>query len=37
MIAGIQAEYQSDVGSTKDTTYLALSGKLWDVFCEYFF
>ena len=36
MIAGIQAEYQSDVGSTKDTTYLALTGELWDVFCEYF-
>ena len=36
MIAGIQAEYQSDVGCTKDTTYLALTGELWDVFCEYF-
>ena len=29
-------EYQSDVGSAKDTPYLALSGELWGVFCEYF-
>ena len=28
--------YQSDAGCTKDTTYLALTGKLWDVFDEYF-
>ena len=27
-----QAEYQSDVGSTKDTPYLALTGELRDVF-----
>ena len=37
MIAGTQAEYQSDAESTKDTPYLALTGELWDVFCEYFF
>ena len=30
-----EAEYQSDAGSTKDTTYLPLTGELWDVFCEY--
>ena len=35
MIAGIQAECQSDAGSTKDTPYLALTGELWGVFCEY--
>ena len=27
MIAGIQAEYQSDAGSTKDISYLAPMGK----------
>ena len=37
MIAGTQAEYESDAGSTKDTPYLALTGELWGVFCEYFF
>ena len=36
MIAGTEAEYQSDAGSTKDTPYLALTGELWGVFCEYF-
>ena len=36
MIAGIQAEYQSDAGAIKDTPYLALKGELWGVFCEYF-
>ena len=36
MIAGIQAEYQSNARSTKDTPYLTLLGELWDVFCEYF-
>ena len=36
MIAGTQAEYQSDAEYTKDTPYLALMGELWDVFCEYF-
>ena len=34
-IAGIEAEYQSDAGSTNDTLYLALMGELWGVFCEY--
>ena len=36
MIAGTQEDYQSDTGSTKDTPYLALTGELWGVFCEYF-
>ena len=35
MITGTGAEYQSDAGSTKDTPYLALTGELWGVFCEY--
>ena len=35
MIIGTDAEYQSDVGSTKDNLYLALMGELWGVFCEY--
>ena len=35
MITGTEAEYQSDVGYTKETPYLALAGELWDVFCEY--
>ena len=35
MITGIEAEYQSDAGSAKDTTYLALTGELWRVFLEY--
>ena len=33
--AETQAEYQSDAWSTKDTPYLALTGELWGVFCEY--
>ena len=28
------AEHQSDSELTKDTTYLALTGKLWGVYCE---
>ena len=36
MIAGTQGEYQSDAGSTKDTPYLSLTGKLWGVFHELF-
>ena len=36
MIAGIQAEYQTDAGSTNDTPYLALTGELLGVFCDYF-
>ena len=32
MIIEIEAEYQSDAGTTKD---LALTGDLWGVFCEY--
>ena len=36
MIAETQAEYQSDAGSTKDAPYLALTGEIWGVFCEYF-
>ena len=35
MIVGAHAEYQSDAGFTKDTPYLALTGKLLGVFCEY--
>ena len=35
MITGIVAEYQSEAESTKDTPYLAQSGELWGVFCEY--
>ena len=35
MIIEIVAEYQSDAGTTKDTPYLALTGELWGVFCEY--
>ena len=35
MIIEIEAEYQSDAGTTKDTPYLALTGELWGVFCEY--
>ena len=30
----MKAEYKSDTESTKDTPYLALTGKLWRVFCE---
>ena len=35
MITGIEAEYQSDSGSTKDTPYLALTGELSGSFCDY--
>ena len=35
MIIEIEAEYQSDAGTTKDTPYLALTGELWGVFSEY--
>ena len=35
MIIEIESEYQSDAGTTKDTPYLALTGELWGVFCEY--
>ena len=35
MITGSEAEYQSDAESTKDTSYLILTGELWGVFCEY--
>ena len=34
IITGTEEEYQSDAKSTKDTPYLALTGKLWGVFCE---
>ena len=36
IIAGTEAEYQSDAGSTEDTPYCALMGELWDGFCWYF-
>ena len=32
MIAGTRAEYQLDAESTKDTSYLALTGELWGSF-----
>ena len=35
MITGTEAEYQSDAESTNDTPYLALTGELWGVYCEY--
>ena len=35
MIIEIEAEHQSDAGTTKHTPYLALMGELWGVFCEY--
>ena len=35
MIVGTEAEYQSDAGFTNDTPYLALTGELWGIFCEY--
>ena len=31
-----EIEYKSEFESTKDTSYLALTGKLWGVFCEDF-
>ena len=36
MIAETQPEYESHAGSTKNTPYLALTGEIWGVFCEYF-
>ena len=35
MIAGTEAEYQSDAGSTNYTPYHTLTGELWSVFCWY--
>ena len=35
MITGTEAEYQPDARFTKDNPYLALTGELWVVFCEY--
>ena len=35
IITGTREEYKSYARSTKDTTYLALAGELWGVFCEY--
>ena len=35
MIAGTETENRSDAETTKDTPYLALTGDLLDVFCEY--
>ena len=35
MITGIETDYQSDAGSTKDNRYLALTDELWGAFCEY--
>ena len=36
MIAGTQAEYQQDVGSTNNTSYLTLTEELLGDLCEYF-
>ena len=36
MIAGTQAEYQSDDVSTKDAPFLALTDELWGDFCDLF-
>ena len=36
IITGNVAEHQSDVGSTNDPPYLALTGEIWGVFCENF-
>ena len=35
IITETEAGYQSDAGSTKDTPYLTLIGKLWGFFCQY--
>ena len=35
MITVTETEYQSDAESTIDTPYLALTGELWSVFCDY--
>ena len=37
MQKNIKVEYKSDAGTTKYTPYLALTGELLGVFCEYFF
>ena len=37
MIAGNQAEYQPDAGSTKDTPYRTLTGELLGVFRGFVF
>ena len=29
-----EVEYKSELEYTKDTPYLALTGELWDAFCE---
>ena len=31
-----KAEYKPELDFTKDTPYLALTGELWDVFCDDF-
>ena len=36
MTAVIKAKYKSEFEHTKNTPYLALTGELWDVFCENF-
>ena len=36
MIVGTQPEYEPDAGSPKHTAYLAFTGELCSVFCEYF-
>ena len=36
IIEGIEPEYKSKVGPTKDTPYLGLTGELWGVLCEDF-
>ena len=36
IIAGTEAEYQSDSGSTKNIPYLAPTGEIWGVFCWFF-
>ena len=35
--AETEAKYQADAEYTNDTPYLALTGELCSVFCEYFF
>ena len=35
MITETEAEYRLDAVSPKETPYLALTGELWGVFCEY--
>ena len=32
----IEAEHKSELSSTENTPYLALTGKLWVVYCEDF-